>query len=304
MAPITQPHATPESKSVSRQDYRFFHRLQVRWAEVDMQKIVFNAHYLMYLDTAMTDYWRAVRLPYEASMHQLGGEVFVKKASVEFNASARCDDTLDVGLACARIGTSSLDFRGGIFRGNELLVTGALLYVFADPVTQKSKPVPQALRDIFMGFEAGQSMAPITLGEWSALEAGARQVRTDVFLQEQRIPLDMEWDDADHTALHALATNRLGLPIATGRLLAPSAEEPGVARIGRMAVNRSLRGSNQGRDVLLALMEAATQRGDTEVHLHAQQSAQGFYAKLGFVPVGAPFVEAGIAHIEMSRRLG
>ena len=198
------PKISAPSQYLARSDFRLFHRLQVRWAEVDMQKIVFNAHYLMYLDTAMTDYWRAVRLPYEASMHQLGGEVFVKKATVEFNASARCDDTLDVGLACARIGTSSLDFRGGIFRGNELLVTGELLYVFADPVTQKSKPVPQALRDIFMGFEAGQTMAPITLGAWSAIEAGARQVRTDVFLQEQRIPLDMEWDAADHTALHAL----------------------------------------------------------------------------------------------------
>ncbi len=288
----------------ARSDFRLFHRLQVRWAEVDMQKIVFNAHYLMYLDTAMTDYWRAVRLPYEASMHLLGGEVFVKKATVEFNASARCDDTLDVGLACARIGTSSLDFRGGIFRGNELLVTGELLYVFADPATQKSKPVPQVLRDIFMGFEAGQTMAPITLGAWSELSTGARQVRTDVFLQEQRVPLDMEWDEADHTALHALATNRLGLPVATGRLLVSSDNEPGVARIGRMAVHRSLRGSNQGRDVLLALMNAAIQRGDTEVRLHAQQSAQGFYTKLGFAPIGTPFEEAGISHIEMNRRLG
>ncbi len=294
---------TTESKTVTRQDYRFFHRLRVRWAEVDMQKIVFNAHYLMYLDTAMTDYWRAVKLPYEASMHQLGGEVFVKKATVEFHASARCDDALDVGLRCARIGNSSLDFTGHIYRGDTLLVSGHLLYVFADPVTQKSKPVPQELRDIFTGFEAGEAMTRLQLGNWSTLEAGARAVRTEVFLKEQGIPLDMEWDAADFTAVHAVATNRLGLPVGTGRLLAPSALEPGVARIGRMAVNRNLRGSSLGRDLLTALMDAARRRGDQEVRLHAQHSAEGFYARLGFKPLGEPFVEAGIGHIEMTKPL-
>ena len=54
---------------MKRQDFRFFHRLRVRWAEVDMQKIVFNAHYLMYFDTAVADYWRALALPYEEAMH-------------------------------------------------------------------------------------------------------------------------------------------------------------------------------------------------------------------------------------------
>ena len=87
---------------MNRQDFRFFHRLRVRWAEVDMQKIVFNAHYLMYFDTAVADYWRALAMPYEEGMHQLEGDLYVKKATVEFNASARMDDRLDVGLKCAR----------------------------------------------------------------------------------------------------------------------------------------------------------------------------------------------------------
>ena len=65
--------------SPQRSDFRFIHRLRVRWAEVDMQKIVFNPHYAMYLDTAMADYWRALALPYESAMHQLGGDVFLKK---------------------------------------------------------------------------------------------------------------------------------------------------------------------------------------------------------------------------------
>src|ERR1700712_922301 len=118
---------------MNQQDFRFFHRLRVRWAEVDMQKIVFNAHYLMYFDTAVADYWRALALPYEEAMHQLDGDLYVKKATVEFNGSARMEDRLDIGLKCSRIGTSSMIFSGGIFRSDELLVTCELVYVFADP---------------------------------------------------------------------------------------------------------------------------------------------------------------------------
>jgi YbgC/YbaW family acyl-CoA thioester hydrolase len=98
--------------SLPRSDFRFSHRMRVRWSEVDMQKIVFNAHYLMYFDTAMADYWRALALPYEAAMQLLGGDIFVKKASVEYHASARYDDRMEVCLRCARIGTSSIVFEG------------------------------------------------------------------------------------------------------------------------------------------------------------------------------------------------
>ncbi len=283
-----------------RHDYRFFHRLRVRWVEVDMQRIVFNAHYLMYFDTAMSDYWRALALPYDASMHTLGGELYVKKASIEFHASAHADDQLDVALKCSRIGTSSLLFTGAIFRGEELLISGELIYVFADPATQTSKPVPTALRDIMLGYEAFDPMVQVTIGSWQTLAGEARQVRTEVFLEEQRIPVELEWDELDELAIHAVARNRLGLAVGTGRLLQHA---PGVGRIGRMAVTRVLRGSNVGRDVLRALMLAATQRGDHEVVLHAQRTAQGFYARLGFEPRGEPFEEAGIVHIEMHRTL-
>lgn len=282
---------------MTRDDFRFFHRLRVRWAEVDLQKIVFNAHYLMYFDTAITDYWRALALPYEAAMHELGGDLYVKKSTVEYHGSARFDDQLDIGLKCARIGNSSMSFVGGIFRGHDLLVTCELVYVFADPATQTSKPVPQALRDVLNGFEAGEVMVSLQLGPWSEVAAAARPVRTEVFLQEQRVPIDMEWDDDDATALHAVVINRLGMPLATGRLLPAVA---GTARIGRMAVSRVLRGSGLGREILQALMQAASQRGDQAVTLHAQRSAEGFYKRLGFTPQGEPFEEAGIAHIQMS----
>jgi predicted GNAT family N-acyltransferase len=121
-----------------------------------------------------------------------------------------------------------------------------------------------------------------------------------VFLQEQRIPAEMEWDEGDGTAVHAVAFNRLGQAVATGRLLQ---EAPGVARIGRMAVHRGLRGSGVGRQVLESLLALAIDRGDREAMLHAQRSAEEFYLGLGFEPRGQAFEEAGIAHIEMSRAL-
>jgi YbgC/YbaW family acyl-CoA thioester hydrolase len=284
----------------NRADFRFFHPLRVRWAEVDMQKIVFNAHYLMYFDTAISDYWRALALPYEAAMEHLGGDLYVKKATLEYHASARFDDQLAIGLKCERIGNSSLQFRGGVFRGDQLLVEEDLVYVYANPVTQTSQPVPQTLRDTLMGFEAGESMAEIRVGNWAELGTAARQIRTEVFVQEQQIPLELEWDEEDATALHAVAYNRLGMPVATGRLLHHEAR---VARIGRMAVSRVLRGSGLGRDILQALMQAAQARGDQAVLLHAQRSAEGFYRQLGFEGQGEPYEEAGIPHLTMQRAL-
>ena len=285
---------------MKRQDFRFIHRLRVRWVEVDMQKIVFNAHYLMYFDTAIADYWRALALPYEEAMVQLGGDLFVKKASVEYHGSARFDDRLEVALRCSRVGNSSLVFSGAIFRGDELLVNGELVYVFADLASQTSKAVPDGLRNLLTCYEAGASMVDIQTGEWSALGSAAAKLRSAVFVQEQGIAPELEWDEADSTALHAVAYNGLGQGIATGRLvLHNSSAGRNVSKIGRMAVHRALRGAHFGQALLQALTQAAQQRGDAEVMLHAQRSAEGFYQRLGFAPRGEPFDEAGIAHIEM-----
>jgi len=286
--------------TMKRADFRFFHRLRVRWAEVDMQKIVFNAHYLMYFDTAIADYWRALALPYEESMQQLDGDLYVVKATVEFHASARVDDQIEVAMKCSRIGTSSMTFTGAIFRGEEHLISGDIVYVFADPATQTSRPVPQALRDIVLGYEAGEAMVTIKVGRWSELGDDARRIRTAVFVEEQRIPKDLESDAADLTAVHAVAYNRLGRPVATGRFVP---HEPGVVKVGRLAVHRVLRGGHLGREVLLALMDAARDAGECEVMLHAQRSAVGFYERLGYQARGASFEEAGIEHLEMFKPL-
>lgn len=285
---------------MKRTDFRFFDRLRVRWAEIDAQKIVFNGHYLMYFDTAVAGYWRALAMPYAQTMAQLGGDLYVRKATVEYEASARYDDMLDIGMRCARIGNSSILFSGAAFRQDRMLVSCELVYVFADPHAQTSKPVPEALRDILNAFEAGEAMVDVRVGSWDALGLHAQAIRTAVFIEEQQIPVEMEWDESDARCVHAVAFNRFGLPLATGRLLQHA---PGIARIGRMASIQAVRGSGVGRRVLDVLTDAARARGDRAVLLHAQTSAQGFYARAGFEPSGPVFEEAGIAHIEMTRAL-
>jgi YbgC/YbaW family acyl-CoA thioester hydrolase len=285
---------------MQRSDFRFFHRLRVRWAEVDMQKIVFNAHYLMYFDTAIADYWRALALPYEEAMHSLGGDLYVRKATIDFRASARMDDVIDVGMRCARIGTSSMTFEGGLFRQGEFLVGCELVYVFADPATQTSKPVPASLRAILEGFEAGETMRAIDTGDWATLGEGAAALRRAVFIEEQKVPEAMEWDEHDQAVPHVVVRNRLGQAIATGRLL-PARD--GRSMIGRIAVHRALRSGGHGVAVVQALEAAARARGDAEIALHAQRSAERFYERLGYAVHGEPFVEADIPHIEMRRTL-
>jgi YbgC/YbaW family acyl-CoA thioester hydrolase len=283
-----------------RTDFRFLDRLRVRWAEVDMQRIVFNGHYLMYFDTAIAGYWRALALPYHETMESLAGDLYVRKATVEYFASARYDDQLDIGIRTQRIGNTSMVLACAAFRGEQFLVGGELVYVFADPATMRSKPVPQKLGDLLQSFEAGQSMIELRLGRWDELGPAARAIRRQVFVDEQRIAVELEQDSADPECIHALACNRFDVPLANGRLHEPT---PGVAKVGRMAVLASMRGSRIGRTVLDGLVECARARGNRELLLHAQLSAAPFYSRAGFVERGPVFEEAGIPHIEMVRTL-
>jgi len=285
---------------MKRCDFRVLDRLRVRWAEVDMQKMVFNGHYLGYIDAAVGAYWRAMALPYAQTLDYLGGDLFARKASLEFETPARYDDVLDAGARCSRVGHSSMVFVAGVFRGEELLASGEMVYVFADPKTRASLPVPQQLRDALQAFEAGKPMVEVRVGGWEELGHDAQAIRTAVFIEEQKIPADLEWDEADAGCTHAVACNRLGMPLATGRLLE---HVPGVAKIGRMAVMQPVRGGGVGRAVLDALMKAARERGDREVLLHAQLSAVPFYVRAGFSQRGPVFEEAGIPHVEMVRTI-
>ena len=280
--------------------FRCIETLRVRWSEIDSQNIVFNAHYLTYFDTGIAAYWRALALPYLDTVRALGGDLFLRKASLEYHASARYDDRIDVGVRCERIGTSSLLFAAQVSRGRERLVSGELVYVWADPASSTSRPVPAPLREAFLGFEAGQPMVGVRTGSWQSLGAPARALREAVFIVEQAIPIEMEWDAADEAALHAVAFNRMERAVATGRLVDLG---DGSMQVGRLAVQQGLRGSGIGRAVLDALVDAARARSARRIVLNAQADAIGFYARAGFMAQGAPFDEAGIAHQAMQRGL-
>lgn len=138
-----------------REDYSCTHTLRVRWAEVDMQKIVFNGHYLTYIDTAIADYWRAIGLPYpDGYVERYASDMFLRKATVEYLGSARYDDELEVLCRVAKLGRSSMTFVFEIWRkATDLLISAELVYVNADPRSKQAVPLPDDLRRRVLGFE-------------------------------------------------------------------------------------------------------------------------------------------------------
>ncbi len=124
-----------------------------------------------------------------------------------------------------------------------------------------------------------------------------RAVREPVFVQEQQVPIELEWDELDPLCVHVIARDTAGTPIGTGRLTPEH-------KIGRMAVLPEWRGRGVGDALLLALIREAAQRRWPELRLHSQASAVGFYVKHGFVPYGDRFMEAGIEHQSMRRQIG
>ena len=143
-------------------------------------------------------------------------------------------------------------------------------------------------------------MTYIEIGDWPLMQASAQAVRTAVFVQEQGIAPEDEWDADDATALHALLLDVNGQALGNARLLQPSAN---VAKVGRMAVLKQARGNGYGTRLLQALVLEARRRGNKEVRLSAQRTAEDFYAAYGFSIVGEPFDEVGIPHVEMQLSL-
>lgn len=132
----------------------------------------------------------------------------------------------------------------------------------------------------------------IKLGDWNTLNADAKLIRFEVFVQEQNVPPELEMDHMDAVCLHAVAYDDAGVPVGTGRLLPDG-------HIGRMAVRKPGRGNGVGGALLRALMAQARSRGDKVVVLSAQTHAAPFYLRHGFSIDGEEFYEAGIPHINM-----
>jgi predicted GNAT family N-acyltransferase len=136
----------------------------------------------------------------------------------------------------------------------------------------------------------------IRTGTWAEHQPAAQAIRYAVFVIEQKIPVELEWDEMDAVCLHAVAYDDHGDSLGTGRLLPDG-------HIGRMAVKKNARGQGVGGALLDALTELARGRGDKRVMLNAQAIAEAFYAEHGFSRDGAEFVEAGIPHISMAKDL-
>ena len=134
-----------------REDFRCAHQLRVRWAEVDMQKVVFNAHYLTYIDTALAEYWREIGLAYpEGYVDRYEADMFLRKSTVEYLGSAHYDDQLSVLCRVASLGRSSMTLRFEVWRDQPAhlspLVTAELVYVNVSVATARPEPLPEDLR--------------------------------------------------------------------------------------------------------------------------------------------------------------
>lgn len=136
----------------------------------------------------------------------------------------------------------------------------------------------------------------IVTGDWNSLREDAQRVRIEVFVIEQNVPIELEWDEGDDVSIHAVAYDEQEQAVATGRLLPDG-------HIGRMAVIHSLRGQGLGRQVLQALLTQAREEGHGELVLHAQTHAVDFYRQQGFTVEGEEFLEADIPHRLMRLKL-
>jgi acyl-CoA thioester hydrolase len=135
-----------------RDQFACSYRLRVRWAEVDMQRVVFNGHYLTYIDSAVGEHWRMLGLDYpDGYVRENGSDVFLRKSTVEYLESARYDDVLEVLVRVMRLGRSSMTYGFEIHRlepvpSKSALLTAELVYVNVELATMKPAPLPAGMR--------------------------------------------------------------------------------------------------------------------------------------------------------------
>lgn len=134
----------------------------------------------------------------------------------------------------------------------------------------------------------------VRIADWQQDNADLRRIREAVFIAEQSVPPELEWDGDDEQAIHFLALEN-GYPIGTARLLTDG-------QIGRVSVLRDWRGMNIGDALMRAVIAEAERRGLREQRLTAQVHATRFYERLGFEVVSEEFLEAGLPHVDMLRK--
>ncbi|MBS0531151.1 MAG: acyl-CoA thioesterase [Proteobacteria bacterium] len=138
---------------MTRDQFRFYHPFRVRYSEIDGQGVLFNAHYLTYYDTAITEFFRALGYDQYADARKTGMDFHVVKAVVEYKAPIRFDWELEVGVRVARIGSSSVVFELAIFQRerDDLLATGEIVWVNTDQTTHRPAPIPATTRELLGG---------------------------------------------------------------------------------------------------------------------------------------------------------
>ncbi len=132
----------------------------------------------------------------------------------------------------------------------------------------------------------------IRIASWQDEASILRIIRTAVFIHEQQIPEDLEWDKFDLISMHVLALNSDGQPIGTARFLPDG-------HVGRMAVLKEWRGKGLGSAMLLRILEELRSQHMQKAILNAQTTAVKFYEKFGFQVSGKEFMEVGIPHVRM-----
>ncbi len=140
---------------MARSDFIFFHTMRVRYSEIDLQGVVFNAHYLTYLDVAHTEYMRAMKYDYGQEVKETGVDFHLAKATVEFKAPLYFDQEFDVGIRVSRLGNSSITIFYEIYKTgtDELMACGEKVDVCVYLDGHQSVPIPDGFRKAMEDFE-------------------------------------------------------------------------------------------------------------------------------------------------------
>ncbi len=142
---------------MAKSEFNFHYPIRVRYSEIDVQGVVFNAHYLTYFDVGITEYLRHLEYDYNTQEERTGTDFHVVKSTVEYKVPIRYDTELEVYVRVARIGRSSVTYCFEIYAKEKdiLFSSGEVIWVNTNQTTHKSTPVPEDFRALVEAFEKG-----------------------------------------------------------------------------------------------------------------------------------------------------